>query len=92
MGDCYILCGWSGVASGSFLPQVVARRSYRRPLSLSGYGCRCPEAAQPPQLASGPRVSFAASGAEVGCAREPEDEEEDDRDSVCETKVVDKTF
>ena len=52
MGDCYILCGRSGVtwtallrivsdASGSFLPQGVARRSYRRPLSPSGSGCRC---------------------------------------------------
>ena len=53
MGDCYILCGRSGVTlavllhivsdeSGSFLPQGVARRSYRRPLSPSGSGCRCP--------------------------------------------------
>ena len=52
MGDCYILCGRSGVtwtallrivggASGSFLPQGVARRSYRRPLSPSGSGCHC---------------------------------------------------
>ena len=51
MGDCYILCGRLGVtwtallrivsdASGSFLPQGVARRSYRRPLSPSGSGCR----------------------------------------------------
>ena len=51
MGDCYILCGRSGVtwsallrivsdACGSFLPQGVAR-SYRRPLSPSGSGCRC---------------------------------------------------
>ena len=28
-------------ASGSFLPQGVARRSYRIPLSPSGSGCRC---------------------------------------------------
>ena len=28
-------------ASGSFLPQVVTGRSYRRPLSPSGSGCRC---------------------------------------------------
>ena len=28
-------------ASGSFLPQGVAWRSYRRPLSPSGSGCRC---------------------------------------------------
>ena len=28
-------------ASGSFLPQRLARRSYRRPLSPSGSGCRC---------------------------------------------------
>ena len=52
MGDCYILCWRSGVtwtallrivsdASGSFLPQGVARRSYRRPLSPPGSGCRC---------------------------------------------------
>ena len=52
MGDCYILCGRSGVtwtallrivsgASGSLLPQGVARRSYRGPLSPSGSGFRC---------------------------------------------------
>ena len=61
MGDCYILCGQSGVpwtallriisdASGSFLPQGVARRSYRRPLAPDavvtgmpalGYGTVC---------------------------------------------------
>ena len=52
MGDCYILCGQSGVtwplgcASSAmravpFLPQGVARRSYRRPLSPSGSRCRC---------------------------------------------------
>ena len=52
MGDCYILYGQSGVtwsallhivsdAGGSFLPQGVARRGYRRPLSPSGSGCRC---------------------------------------------------
>ena len=52
MGDCYILCWQSGVtwsalvravsdASGSFLLHGVARRSYRRPLSPSGSGCRC---------------------------------------------------
>ena len=52
MGDCYILCARSGVtwtaflrivsdASDSFLPQGVARRSYRRPLSPSGSGCHC---------------------------------------------------
>ena len=52
VGNCYILCGRSGVtwsallrivsdASGSFLPQGVAQRSYRRPLSPSGSGCRC---------------------------------------------------
>ena len=51
MGDCYILCGWSGVtwtallrivsnASGSFFLLGVARRSYRRLLSPSG--SRCP--------------------------------------------------
>ena len=50
--ETYILCWRSGVtwsallcivsdASGSFLPQGVARRSYRRPLSPSGSGCRC---------------------------------------------------
>ena len=33
---------------------------------------------QPPQLALGPRVSFAASGYENVLVREPEDEEEDD--------------
>ena len=52
MGDCYVLCGRSGVtwsawlrivsdASGSFLPQGVVWRSYRSPLSPSGSGCRC---------------------------------------------------
>ena len=51
-----------------------------------------PEAAQPPHPAGGPRVSFAASGSENVFVREPEDEEEDDRDSVGEAPVVDKTF
>ena len=52
MGDCYILCGWSGVTwplgcasptmrAVPFLPQSVARRSDRRPLSSSVSGCRC---------------------------------------------------
>ena len=50
-GDCYILCGQSGVTwsawaahrqrcEQSFLPQGVTW-SYRRPLSPSGSGCRC---------------------------------------------------
>ena len=50
--EIYILCGQSGVtwtallriindASVSFLPQGVARRSYRRPLSPSGSRCCC---------------------------------------------------
>ena len=49
MGDCYVLCGWSGVTSTVLLhivrvvsrclsPQGVARRRYRRPLSPSGFG------------------------------------------------------
>ena len=47
MGDCYVLCGRSGVTwtvllhivrsvSGCLSPQGVARRRYRRPLSPSG--------------------------------------------------------
>ena len=50
-----------------------------------------PEAVQPPPPSVGP-VSFAASGSEVGFVREPEDEEEDDCDSIGESQVVDKTF
>ena len=49
MGDCYVLCGWSGitltallhivrVVSGCLSPQGVTRRIYRRPLSPSGSG------------------------------------------------------
>ena len=49
MGDCYVLCGRSGVTltallhivrsvSGFLSPQGVARRRYRRPLSPSGSG------------------------------------------------------
>ena len=49
MGDCYVLCGRSGVTltallhivrvvSGCLSPQGVARRKYRRPLSPSGSG------------------------------------------------------
>ena len=49
MGDCYVLCGRSGVTlttllhivcdvSGCSSPQGVARRRYRRPLSPSGSG------------------------------------------------------
>ena len=48
-GDCYVLCGQSGVTltallhivhvvSGCLSPQGVARRRYRRPLSPSGSG------------------------------------------------------
>ena len=47
-----------------------------------------PEAAQPPQPAGGPRVTFAASGSESVFVREPEDEEEDDRDSIGEALAV----
>ena len=47
MGDCYVLCGRSGVTltallnivcdvNGCLSPQGVARRRYRRPLSPSG--------------------------------------------------------
>ena len=49
MGDCYVLCGRSGVTltallhivrdvNGCLSPQGVARRRYRRPLSPSGSG------------------------------------------------------
>ena len=49
LGDCYVLCGRSGVTltallhivrvvSGCLSPQGVARRRYRRPLSPSGSG------------------------------------------------------
>ena len=52
VGDCYILCGRSGVTwsasaahrqrcGGSLLPQGVTGRSYRIPLSPSSSGCRC---------------------------------------------------
>ena len=51
-----------------------------------------PEDAQPPQLSGGPRVSFATSGSENVCVKEPEDEEKDDRDSIGEAPVVDRTF
>ena len=51
MGDCYVLCGRSGITltallhivcdvNGSLSPQGVARRRYRRPLSPSGSGRR----------------------------------------------------
>ena len=51
MGDCYVLCGRSGVTltillyivrdvNGYLSPQDVARRRYRRPLSPSGSGRR----------------------------------------------------
>ena len=51
MGDCYVLCGRSGVTltallhivrnvNGCLSPQGVARRRYRRPLSPSGSGRR----------------------------------------------------
>ena len=47
---------------------------------------------QDPQASSGPRVSFAPSGPEFSGAQEPEDDNEDDRDSICEPQVVDKTL
>ena len=51
MGDCYVLCGRSGVTltallnivrnvNGCLSPQGIARRRYRRPLSPSGSGRR----------------------------------------------------
>ena len=51
VGDCYVLCGRSGVTSTALLhivrvvsgclsPQGVAIRRYRRPLSPSGFGRR----------------------------------------------------
>ena len=51
-----------------------------------------PEAAQPPQPAGGPRVTFAASESESGFVREPEDDEEDYHDSIGEAPVIDKLF
>ena len=52
MGDCYVLCGRSGVTLTALLhivrvvssclsPPGVARRRYRRPLSPSGSGRQC---------------------------------------------------
>ena len=49
-----------------------------------------PEAAQPPNPAGGPRVTFAASGSESGFVREPGDDEEDYHDSISEAPVIDK--
>ena len=54
--------------------------------------CEDPEVAQDPQAPSGHRVSFASSGPEIRGAQEPEDDEEDDRDSFYEPQVVDKTL
>ena len=51
-----------------------------------------PEDAQPPQPSGESRVSFATSGSKNVCVREPEDEEEDARDSIGEAPVVDRTF
>ena len=50
------------------------------------------EDAHPTQPSEGPRVAFAPSESENVCVREPEDEEDDDRDSVGDVPVVDKTF
>ena len=50
------------------------------------------EAAQAPGASSKPRVSFVAPGAGVSVTQELEDEEDDDRDSVFESQVVDKTY
>ena len=51
-----------------------------------------PEVAQDPQPSSGPGVSFVPSGAEFCSAQEPEDEDEDARDSVFEPQVFNKTL
>ena len=50
------------------------------------------EDAHPSQPSEGPKVAFAPSESENVCVREPEDEEDDDRDSVGDVPVVDKTF
>ena len=50
------------------------------------------EAEQSPAASLRPRVSFVAPGASVGVAQEPEDEEEDDRDSVIDSQVIDSTY
>ena len=67
----------------------VSKGSVRSALGVGsehprGSLCEDYEAAQAPQPSLGPKVSFAVSGADGGCAREPEDEEE--------SQVVDKTF
>ena len=51
-----------------------------------------PEVVQNPRPASGPRISFAHSGPEYSAAQEPEDNDEDDGDSLFEPQVVDKTL
>ena len=49
-----------------------------------------PEVAQPPSVLCRPSVSFVASAEPDLAGQEPEDEEEDDRDSVSPSPVVDK--
>ena len=50
------------------------------------------EVAQAPVASSRPRVSFVAPRTSVDVAQDPEDEEEDDCDSVFESQIVDKTY
>ena len=85
-------CG-SGITRTSSLNDTAVRSELGADVAQSQDSLReDPEVAQDPQTLSGHRVSFASSGPEICSAQEPEDDEEDDRDSFYEPQVVNKTL
>ena len=85
-------CG-SGITHTSSVSDTEVRSELGADVAQSQDSLReDPDVAQDPQASSGHRVSFASSGPEIHGAREPEDDEEDDRDSFYEPQAVDKTL
>ena len=83
----------SGIARSSSLIDTAVRSELGVDVAQSQDSLHeDPEVAQNPQASSGHRVSLASSRLEIRGVWEPEDDEEDDRDSFYEPQVVDKTL
>ena len=75
-----------GTGSGLARPDVGADAAHSR--DLPSEDC---VSAQPPLAYAGPRVSF-GQPIDSGIAHDPKDDDEDDRESVLEAPMVDKTY